>query len=99
MLDTERYNARGRALFVRGMVVGLSFVVIVLGLLGALALRCGVWNTFVTVCGLEVCFYMFWRGRAASLNYMPPRHEPEEHDPAAEFEKFIAMIRDERIQV
>lgn len=99
MFDTERYNARGQALFVWGMVVGLSYIASVSGLIAAVVISVGVWRTLTALCALEAVFYMFWRRRAAFYNAMPPRHQPDEHDPAAAFEKFKAMIRAERVQV
>lgn len=100
MFDTQRYKARGWFLLLRGLAVGLSFTALVLGSLGAfVVLRVGVLNAFTALCVAEVMFLVYWRRRAAYFNSMPPRHEPEEHDPAATFEKFKAMIRAERIQV
>lgn len=99
MFDTERYKARGQVLFVWGMVVGLSYISLVSGLLAAVVISVGVWRTFMALCACEAMFYMFWRRRAAFYNSMPPRHQPDQHDPAAAFEKFKAMIRAERIQV
>lgn len=90
---------RLRVLLIRGVLAAAVYWAISLVLTDALLRVVGCWNVIAYLSAFEAGFYVFWLWRTAFLNSIPERHEPDEHDAAASFERFKALTLLEHAQV
>lgn len=98
-LSKANKSRRLRFLLIRGVLAAAVYWAISLILTDVLLRVVGYLNVIACLAAVEAGFYVFWLWRTAFLNAIPDRHEPDEHDAAASFERFKALTLTENAQV